>query len=122
MKKVFISILWLFFCALSGFANDFAYIDNGIYIKKNSISHNNGWYSAIFKVLDETDPYYKILKYKASCDDRKILGIVSTFDLDKNNKLLKEHVADKNVYPVDPSGYVNGYLYYNAICRILKTR
>lgn len=111
-------IFFIITVAIGNISNNYEYIGEEIYLKRNSIEIQNNWKIATFKVINKESSNYEIVKYKASCNNDKILGLVNMFIYDKSsNRLLEKYDTDKGIYPADPSGYANGYLYYNAICK-----
>ena len=103
-------------------------LSNNIFIDKNSVVKEKYSTSAWFKVYASEDNnlgtindnyvLYELVKYEAYCTNNVIdLRHVKSFD--EKDKLLKDVPSDNRV-TATYDGYINGEIYFNALCNIKK--
>ena len=139
MKKislVFFIVLFLLFAVVNSMqANEkkihkenWVQLSNNIFIDKNSVVKEKYSTSAWFKVYASEDNnlgtindnyvLYELVKYDAYCTNNVIdLRHVKSFD--EKDKLLKDVPSDNHV-TATYDGYINGEIYFNALCNIKK--
>lgn len=102
--------------------NDYIYLDkNSISIKKYSTS---GWFKRYncekepISDINGVPVYYELNKYDVDCDSN-VVCIVHFKSFDKNNKLIDEEV-NYNCVCAKYSGWIDGEIYFNALCKYNK--
>ena len=99
-----------------------------IYLDKKSITKSkfsiSGWFKIFNSVenplydVDGVSVNYELIKYEAYCNVN-VLCLIHIKQYDRNGKLLTDKINDYGVCP-DYSGFVNGEIYYSALCKYEK--
>ncbi len=101
-----------------------------IYIYKDSIEKNQSAISGWFKMyntentytsnIDTVPIYYSLIKYEAYCQSN-VLCIKHIKQFNEEGNLLSDEPNNSDICP-DYSGFVNGEIYFNALCNIQPDR
>ena len=101
-----------------------------IYLDKKSITKNkysiSGWFKIFNSVenplydVDGVSVNYELIKYEAGCNVN-VLCLIHIKQYDRNGKLLTDEINNYGICP-DYSGFVNGEIYYNALCKYEKDK
>ncbi len=99
-----------------------------IYLEKDSITKSkysiSGWFKVFNSIenpiydVDGVPVNYELIKYDVGCNVNA-LCLLHIKQYDKNDKILTDEINNYGVCP-DYSGFVNGEIYYNALCKYEK--